>query len=101
MNHEARCRTGSPMPRGEQIAKPAEREKRTAGLLFDGLAGSRQEAAMFASTQFGASRRSWLVPLMVVLGWGRDVQGQIVLRQPPELNVENVRAIRPFWMYTR
>src|SRR5204862_277321 len=34
MNPEARSRAGSPMPRGEPIAKPAERARRLAGSCF-------------------------------------------------------------------
>src|SRR2546422_11309908 len=49
---------GSPMPRGEQIAKPTERETRLVGFLLARLCGGRQpmkQQALMAALVLGAT----------------------------------------------
>src|SRR5438034_589780 len=83
MNLEARCRAGSPRPRGEQIAKPAEQATRSAGFFRlppprRGIMRYRLHVTLSRGT--GISRLLALVALGVLLTTCRDAERSLAPR---------------------
>src|SRR5437870_4737781 len=91
MNPEARCRAGSPKPRGERIAIPAEWDTHAAGLFFGPAEGWNPDARvgrapLHAGRRSRAMKCAALVALSIALVAGCRDQESVTSPKAPRLS---------------